>query len=115
MTLAMVLHQPNVDVMLDHRRGGLTAKQFMEWQYFAEICPFPFVRADYNSANIAKALWDIARDRKKHPNAFDQKDFVIRYGMDAEPKKTQTSKQHFEIFKSMIASLGLKPKGRVPS
>lgn len=102
MLLALELGQPNVDRML--RR--ITAKQFMEWEFFAEIHPFSFIRADFNAASIVTALWNIARDTKKHPAPFDLEAFRVKYGMDAEPKKTAAgTKQHGAFFRELAEAL----------
>ena len=71
----------NVDEML----RGMTAKQFAGWQAYALLEPFSERRQDYRVASIIKALWDIARDTKKHPKPFKLDDFVL----DFEEKETK--------------------------
>jgi len=96
--LAVMLGHVNVDEML----RSITAKQFMEWEAYSQLAPFPHFRSDYNAASIVKALWDIARDRTRHPNPFSLDDVVVRYGMDAEPKKTaEGMKDHGRIFRAI--------------
>jgi hypothetical protein len=80
-----------------------SGKQFFEWQAYAELEPFSERRADYRTASIVKALWDIARDTKKHPSAFKLDDFVLNFE-EATKKKPQTPEQQKSILMLITAA-----------
>lgn len=65
----------NVDAML----AGMTAKCFYGWMAYDALEPFGERRQDYRTASIVTALWNIARDTKKHPDPFKYSDFVIDF------------------------------------
>lgn len=61
--MAVRLGRVNVDAML----RSLTAKQFAEWERYAQLEPFDELRADYRAAQIASMVFNMAvsvKDRK---------------------------------------------------
>jgi hypothetical protein len=69
---------------------GLTAKQFIGWQHFAEVEPFTFdreLRADFRSAQIVQVIANV--NRGKGQKAYTLQDFLIKFN-DVEPPKKKT-------------------------
>lgn len=58
----------------------ITWKQFIEWRIYDELEPFGEERGDARSAQIAQALWNIARDVKKNPKGWPLSDFILAWG-----------------------------------
>lgn len=79
----------------------ITPQQFLDWRAYSLIEPFADVRSDYHAAMIVKALWDINRDVKKHPQPFPLESFVLQWtaftpagrGMAPAPTNTQTPEE----------------------
>ena len=63
----------------------ITPEQFIEWRAYSILEPFEDVRSSYYLASITKALWDIARDTKKHPQPFELDKFLIQFGHNFAP------------------------------
>lgn len=83
---------------------GMTAQQFMEWKTYAELEPFDEVREDYRAASIVKALWDIARDRKAHPEPFPLDRFLLRFGHQEPVRGRQTWQEKLAIARAVVAA-----------
>lgn len=77
--------------------GGLTATQILEWQVYDELDPFGEERADYRSAQIVQALWNIARDATKHPNGWSIEEFVLAFGDTPRLAKVPQSLETMEL------------------
>ena len=71
--MAVRLGRVNVDAML----RSLTAKQFMEWEHYAQLEPFNELRQDYRIASIVTMLANVNRDPKKP--AYKLEDFVLKF------------------------------------
>ena len=63
----------------------ITPEQFIEWRAYSILEPFEDVRTSYYLASITKALWDINRDTKKHPQPFELDKFLIQFGHNFAP------------------------------
>lgn len=69
---------------------SITAEQLFNWVAYYELEPFGERVADYRSAQIVQALYNIARDTKKQREPFELEDFLLPFGDSAEsrvPKK----------------------------
>lgn len=75
---------------------GLTAKEFREWELYAELEPFDETRADYRAASIVTMLANLKRG--KHQKAYKYDDFVLKFG-EQEPKKKQSLQEQLNILK----------------
>lgn len=79
--------------------------QFIEWQVFEELEPLAEEQANYNAAQIVQALWNIARDTKKHPQGWPLSHFVLPFG-DAHivepPRVKQTVEEQERIIDAWI-------------
>lgn len=82
---------------------GLTAKQLLGWEHFAEIEPFTFdreLRADFRSAQIAQIIANVNRGSRQR--AYELKDFLLQFDeQKVERKKTW---QEMQKIAYMIAS-----------
>lgn len=76
---------------------GLTAKQFREWEHFAELEPFGEKRADYRAASIVQATFNVNRGKKQ--KAMTLEEAVVKFGEEAKEttKPKQTQKQQLDI------------------
>jgi hypothetical protein len=63
----------------------MTPEQFLEWRAYSILEPFEDVRTSYYLASIVKALWDINRDTKKHPQPLELEKFLIQFGTNFAP------------------------------
>jgi hypothetical protein len=79
---------------------GLTAKQFTEWEHFAQLEPFDETRQDYRIASIVTMLANINRDPKK--KGYELSDFVLKFD-EVPPKKKQTWAEQEMILKVIAA------------
>lgn len=75
---------------------------FLAWREYEKIEPFAARRADFQTANVVKALWDIARDTEKHPEPFPLSDFLVQYGLDAAP--VRKPRQTWQEIKALLVS-----------
>jgi hypothetical protein len=93
--LAVALGKVNVDAML--RR--ITAKQFREWLAYAELEPFDETRADYRTADIVRAIYNVHRGRGQQPIALE--DAVLRFGGSAKAtaNKRQSPAEQLNIMR----------------
>jgi hypothetical protein len=93
---------------------GITAEQFMDWKFYAELEPFDEIRQDYRTAWIVKALWDIARDRKAHPEPFPVEQFLLRFGEDsgAPPVRHRQTWQEKKAIAMAIVAAYSQPRNR---
>ena len=68
----------------------LTARKFLDWEYFAEIEPFTFdvqLRDDLRIASIVQMIANV--NRGKGQRAYTLEDFVLKFD-EAKPKKPKT-------------------------
>jgi hypothetical protein len=95
----------------------MTPEIFMEWRAYSLIEPFEDVRNDYRIAGVVKALWDINRDSKKHPQPFNVEDFIFRFKMGFEknvavgsaPTRNQTPQERTRNLKLWALAFAPKP------
>lgn len=72
------------------RVRDLTAKQFLEWEHFAEVEPFTFdreLRADFRTASIVQVIANV--NRGKRQKAYTIEDFLLKFN-DVAPKRQKT-------------------------
>lgn len=82
----------------------ITWPEFLEWQAFETLEPFESERADWRSAQVAQALWNIARDQKKNPNGWPLSDFILPFGDAPRPEAvTQTLETQELLIDSWVA------------
>jgi hypothetical protein len=80
----------------------LTAKQLLEWEYFAEIEPFTFDierRADFRAAQVAQMIANVNRGKRK---AYTIDEFVLKF--DEAKKEHKKSWQEMQKIAYMIAA-----------
>jgi hypothetical protein len=58
----------------------MSYKEFRDWQIFDELEPFTQTRTDMLFASIVAAMYNLQRDRDKHPDAFPVSDFLMLFG-----------------------------------
>lgn len=90
----------NVDRMLH----DMDHKQFIGWQAFYALEPFTPTRADYNSAMIVKALWDINRDPKKHPQPFLVENFRIDWEERSQQEHQRRQQEQEELAQQQLVN-----------
>lgn len=76
----------------------MSAKQFREWEIYAELEPFSEKRADYRAASIVQMLANVNRSSKRSP--YKLEDFVLKF--DQESKETKPDKSWQEMKSSMM-------------
>lgn len=75
---------------------SLTAKQLLEWEYYAALEPFDELRADYRAASIVTTIANVNRGLKQAPYAL--KDFLLNFEEPEEVKpKRQTVEQQIKM------------------
>lgn len=72
---------------------GLTAKQFQEWEHYAQLEPFGELRADYRAASIREMVHN-TQVKKEHQKPL--KDFLLNFE-EQEPKKKQDWRAQVKI------------------
>jgi hypothetical protein len=72
----------------------MTPEQFMEWRAYSIMEPFEDQRSSYYMASIVKALWDINRDTKKHPQPLKLEDFLLQFGVNFAPLIIKPGEEH---------------------
>ena len=83
----------------------MSSREFNEWRYYSDIEPFDETREDVRNAHIVAALWNIARDTKKHPEAFKLKDFLLKFDAEAKaPGRTQSIETQIMVLKAIAAA-----------
>jgi hypothetical protein len=100
--LAVKLGKVNVAQML----RSLTAKQFMEWEIYAQLEPFSELRDDYRAASIAAMVFNMAvgvKDRKPIS------EFVLPFGEPPE-KKQQTWQEQEQIARLIALAYSVDAK-----
>ena len=90
----------NVDGLL----RGLTARQFLEWEAYAELEPFGEIRADYRAASIARTVAEVNRDPKKRSEPFEIEDFLLRFRDEAGRRREQTWQEMKTIAHLIVAA-----------
>jgi hypothetical protein len=100
--LAVKLGHANVDGML----RAMSAKQFRDWETYAQIEPFGEMRQDYRIASVVAMIFNMAvksEDRKPI------KEFLLPFGEDVE-KSRQTPEQMERMAKwiALCYSVGAK-------
>lgn len=101
--LAVRLGRVNVDAMLRY----ITAKQFAEWEAYAQLDPFDELRADSRAALIAQVLANIHRG--KGQRAYMLKDFLLKFG-ELEKVRRQTPEEQFNILKLLARVQAMQVK-----
>ncbi len=87
--MAVQLGRANVEALL----RSLTAKQFHDWERYAELEPFGEKRADYRAASICATIANV--NRGKGQKAYAVEDFVLKF---EQPESTrQTWQQQLAI------------------
>lgn len=61
-------------------------ERLQEWKAFSELEPFGEERADFRSAQVTQALWNIARDQKAHPKGWPLEEFLLKFGDYPRPE-----------------------------
>jgi len=75
----------------------MSAREFTEWQAFAELEPFGDWRGDVRIAMLMSLLANINRDRKAHPKAFSASDFMPEF--DKPPRRAQSFEEQWHRLK----------------
>lgn len=75
----------------------MTSKHLAEWRLYDQLEPFGEERADFRSAQIAQALWNIARDPKVNPKGWPLEDFLLTFGDRPTAAKAQQSSNYQEM------------------
>lgn len=99
--MAVRLGRVNVDALL----RSLTAKQFIEWQHYAEMEPFSEVRADYRAASIVQMIANVNRGAKQ--KALKIEDVLLKFG-EQEPRKPQSWQEKLAIAHMVANAYGAK-------
>jgi len=101
------LGRVNVDAML----RSLTAKQFMEWEYYAQLEPFNELRQDYRVASILQMLANVNRGPNDKP--YSLADFLLNFG-EQEPKSNQTQSrdQQISVIKAIAMTFAARAKDK---
>jgi hypothetical protein len=94
--MAVKLGRTNVNAML----RNLTAKQFREWEQYAELEPFDETRQDYRIASVVATLANLYRGKNQKALTLD--DCVVRFGKQA--KRKQTVEEQIAIAYAMVAA-----------
>lgn len=85
--MALRLGKGNVNALA----RSLTAKQFIDWEFFEQLEPFGDLRADYHAAQIATMIANVNRGKDQKPYKIE--DFLIKF----EEKKKQSPKEQLAI------------------
>ena len=89
----------------------MTPQQLIDWRAYSMMEPFADVRSDVHAAMIVKALWDIARDTKKHPAAFKLEDFMPQFtAFMGGPKLTNTFSEEVKRRNLELWAMALTPE-----
>lgn len=97
----------NVDRML----RNLTAKQFADWERYAQLEPFSEARADYRAASIVQILANIHRGEKQ--KLYTLEDFVLKFGeAESAAPKRQTWQEQKSVFQVLAAAYSKPAKER---
>lgn len=92
---------------------SLTAKQFAEWEHYANLEPFDEVRSDYRTAAIVGMIHNTAvSSQYQRPFA----DFLLRWEEEQDQEVTiddyETAKRKEELFIAMLtAAYSTQAKG----
>jgi hypothetical protein len=81
----------------------ITWQQLEEWKTFQELEPFDTERADYHSAQVVQALWNIHRDMKTNPNGWPIENFLLTFGDTPRPVIAQSLETQELLIDSWIA------------
>lgn len=68
-----------------------------EWALYDELDPIGHERNSYLFASIVQALFNIARDRERHPKGFPLSDFVQYFGDMPMPAPVVQSVEYQEM------------------
>lgn len=80
----------------------ITWKKFVEWLGYLQLEPVGEERMDWRFATLCALLANINRDTKKRWKAYEAKEFLIRFGLPAAPVRTQSGKQQFEAWMTIL-------------
>ena len=89
---------------------ALRPLELLEWQVFEGLEPFEPERGDYRMASVCQALWNIARDTKRHPRPFPIKDFLVLFGDAGQPTRRQTWQEQKRLLTMYAQAYGRKAK-----
>lgn len=78
---------------------SLTAKQFREWEAYAQIEPFGELRDDYRAASIRQMIFNA---NVKPEDQRPIKDFLIKWDAEGEEKK---QKQTWQMQKAIAHAI----------
>jgi hypothetical protein len=78
---------------------GMSARQFEEWQIYAELEPWGELRQDLRIAHVVSTLVNLQRDSTKHPEPYPIADFLLRFDDDekGEPAARKPAKSPEQI------------------
>jgi len=88
---------------------GLTYKQFVRWQHYAQVEPFNFdleKRADYRAAQIAQMLYNV--NRGKGVSALKLEDAVLDFEKDAKKPPSQKELMNKLMFMAKMQALAVE-------
>lgn len=93
----------------------ITPEQFENWQAYSLLEPFDEMRGDYRTALIVKTMWDLKRDRKRHPRPFPIEQFLFTYGgasssSKSAPTRKQTVAERSAALRALARSYAAKGK-----
>ncbi len=97
----------DVDVMLSE----IDARQFLEWQVFANLSPFVEDRADVRTGLILHMLANVNRDSKKKPTPWPLEQFIPKFGDTPLEKKPEQSWQQQKMIGMQYALASQKKAG----
>jgi hypothetical protein len=85
----------------------ITPKQFFEWQEFFALEPPIDEKIDWFVAAIRHAIYDVWRDRDKHPEAAPLSDYLIELKIRTEEKKEELTEEQKKAAASFIKATAL--------
>lgn len=77
--------------------------QFLEWEAYDALDPFGEERADYRSAQVSQALWNIARDVRRNPQGWPLEEFLLAFGDSPRRGAQQSLETQTLLIESWIA------------
>lgn len=85
---------------------SLSGREFAEWMAYATLEPFGEERADFRMATLAALTAELHRDPEKRSEPFSWKDFMPRFGMEAdEEMPAWTKEQAVDAIKNHFMAL----------
>lgn len=91
----------------------MTARQWQEWRVYMKAVPFGEERADYRTASIVQALWNIAMSYVGKRGSITLEECLMKFGDSIEaPSNSQTEEEKAEILRAIFAETALLNKGK---